>query len=219
MTIDSATLLAHFGLTLETLPKLADGAEHVVVCLPQDLQVGCLDASERQRATAYGNPVAAQHFTASHVLLRAVLSHYLGCAPADIAYALQDHGKPVLAAPHAHQLHFSLARRDGWCAIALCRNHPVGVDIEQVRELPGMENVAALYFSAQDYKALNQLSGSAKQKRFFELWTALEAMGKRLGVGLVEAGEAGEAGEASGNRSARVWHDYLETGWLVAVTV
>ncbi|GCB02318.1 hypothetical protein SFMTTN_3427 [Sulfuriferula multivorans] len=89
----------------------------------------------------------------------------------------------------------------------------MGVDIEQVYELPEMDDVAALYFSAQDCKALNQLSGSAQQRRFFELWTALEAMGKRLGLGLAEAGEA------SGNRSARVWHDHLETGWLVAVAV
>jgi len=209
----NAALLAHFGLTPETLPKLAGGAEYLAVRLPQDVPKDCLDASECQRGAAYGNPVAAQHFTASRVLLRTVLSHYLGCAPAAIAYALQDHGKPVLTALHTHQLHFSLARRDGWCAIALCRNQPVGVDIEQVRELPGMEDVAALYFSAQDCKALNQLSGSAKQRRFFELWTALEAMGKRLGLGLTEAGEA------SGNKSAHVSHDYLETGWLVAVAV
>ncbi len=213
MTIDSATLLAHFGLTLETLPKLAGGAEYVAVPLPQNVPTESLEASEHQRATAYGNRVAAQQFTASRVLLRAVLSHYLGCAPAAIAYALQTHGKPILAAPHTHQLHFSLARRDGWCAIALCRNQPVGVDIEQVRELPGMEDVAALYFSAQDCKALKQLSGSAKQRRFFELWTALEAMGKRLGLGLTEAGEA------SGNKSVHVSHHYLETGWLIAVAV
>lgn len=212
----NAALLAHFGLTPETLPKLAGGAEYLAVRLPQDVPKDCLDASERQRATAYGNPVGAQHYTASRVLLRAVLSHYLGCAPAAIAYALQDHGKPVLAAPHTHQLHFSLARRVGWCAIALCRNQPVGVDIEQVRELVEMDDVAALYFSAQDCKALNQLSRSAKQRRFFELWTALEAMGKRLGLGLTEAGVAGGA---SGNQSARVSHAYLETGWLVAMAV
>ncbi len=214
MTIDSATLLAHFGLTPETLPKLAGGAEYLAIPLPQDVPTESLEASEHQRTTAFGNPVTAQRFTASRVLLRAVLSHYLGCAPATIAYAQQNQGKPILAAPHTHQLHFSLARRDGWCAIALCRNQPVGVDIEQVRELREMDDVAALYFSPQDYKALKQLNGSAKQKRFFELWTALEAMGKRLGLGLTEAGEA-----ASENRSARVWHDYLETGWLVAVAV
>jgi len=213
LTTDNTALLAHFGLTPETLPKLAGGAEYVAIPLPQDVPAESLDASEHQRATAYGNPVAAQHFTASRVLLRAVLSHYLGCAPATIAYALQTHGKPVLAAPHTHQLHFSLARRDGWCAIALSRNHPVGVDIEQVYELPEMDDVAALYFSAQDCKALKLLNGSAKRKQFFELWTALEAMGKRLGLGLTEAGEASE------NRSARVSHDYLETGWLVAVAV
>lgn len=213
MTIDSVALLAHFGLTPETLPKLTGGAEYVAIPLPQDVPAESLDASERQRATAYGNPVAAQHFTASRVLLRAVLSHYLGCAPATIAYALQDHGKPILAAPHTHQLHFSLARRNGWCAIALCRNHPVGVDIEHIRALPRMDDVAALYFSAQDCQSLKQLNGAAKQRRFFELWTALEASVKCGGVGLMEAGRADE------DSVVRVEHHEREAGWLVALVV
>ena len=213
MTTDSVALLAHFGLTPETLPKLADGAEYVAVRLPHDLQDGCLDADERQRAAAYGNAATAQHFTASRVLLRAVLSHYLGCAPAAIAYSRQEHGKPILAAPYTDQLHFSLARRDGWCAIALCRHHPIGVDIEQVRELPQMEDVAALYFSVHDYQALQKLNGLPKRKRFFERWTALEAASKQLGHGLTEAGEV------NGNRNVRVTHGYLETGWLIAVAV
>ena len=156
MTTDSAALLAHFGLTPEILPKLAGGAEYVAVPLPQDIPAESLDASERQRAAAYGNPIAARHFTASRVLLRAVLSHYLGCAPASIAYVVQDHGKPILAAPHTQQLHFSLARRNGRCAIALCRTRPVGVDIEHIRALPRMDDVAALYFSAQDCQSLKQ---------------------------------------------------------------
>ncbi|HAN55270.1 MAG TPA: hypothetical protein DCQ77_03290, partial [Betaproteobacteria bacterium] len=74
--MDNAALLAHFGLTPETLPKLAGGAEYLAVRLPQDVPKDCLDASECQRGAAYGNPVAAQHFTASRVLLRTVLSHY-----------------------------------------------------------------------------------------------------------------------------------------------
>lgn len=213
MTIDSVALLAHFGLTPETLPKLADGGEYLAVPLPQNVPTESLDASERQRATAYGNRVAAQQFTASRVLLRAVLSHYLGCAPAAIGYALQDQGKPIIAAPHTQQLHFSLARRDGWCAIALCRNQPVGVDIERVRELMGMEDVAATYFSASDCMALSQLNGLAKQKRFFELWTALEASRKRLGLVLAEADWVCE------KQSRRVSHYYPETGWLVAAAV
>ncbi|MHB1174439.1 MAG: 4'-phosphopantetheinyl transferase family protein [Sulfuriferula sp.] len=213
MTINSATLLAHFGLTPESLPKLAGGAAYVAVPLPHDAPAGSLDASERQRAMAYGNRVTAQQFIASHVLLRAVLSHYLCCAPAAIGYAEQNQGKPTLAAPHTGQLHFNLARRNGWCAIALCRNHPVGVDIEQVRELMGMEDAAAVYFSANDCMVLNQLGGAVKQRRFFELWTALEASCKRLGLRLVEAETV------SGNQSLRVSHHYLETEWLIAVAV
>ncbi|MHB1245627.1 MAG: 4'-phosphopantetheinyl transferase family protein [Sulfuriferula sp.] len=161
---------------------------------------------------AYRNLDAQQQFIASRVLLRAILGHYLDCAPTAIAYILQDHGKPILAAPHTHQMHFSLARRNGWCTIALCHNQPVGVDIEQMRELPEMDDIAALYFSSQECKALNQLQGSTKQRRFFELWTALEAMGKRLGSGLTEAASA-----VSGNKGARVSLDCLNTKWLVAV--
>ena len=212
MTINSATLLAHFSLTPESLPKLADGAAYVAVPLPHAVSGESLDASEQQRAIAYGNRTTAQQFIASRVLLRAVLSHYLCCAPETIAYTLQMHGKPILATPHSGQLHFSLSRRDSWCAIALSRYQPVGVDIEQMRELPEMDDIAALYFSTQECKALNQLHGSTKQRRFFELWTTLEAMSKRLGSGLKEA-----ALNVGINQDARVSLDCLNTKWLVAV--
>ncbi|MHB1332733.1 MAG: 4'-phosphopantetheinyl transferase family protein [Sulfuriferula sp.] len=212
MTINSATLLAHFGLTPESLPQLAGEAAYVAAQLPHAVSGESLDTSEQQRAMAYGNRVTAQQFIASRVLLRAVLSHYLCCTPDSIAYAVQKHGKPILAAPHSGQLHFSLSRRDSWCAIALSRHQPVGVDIEQMRELPEMDDIAALYFSTQECKALNQLHGSTKQRRFFELWTALEAIGKRLGSGLTEA-----AVEAGKNQGAQVSLDCLNTKWLVAV--
>lgn len=213
MTIDSVTLLAHFGLTPETLPKLTDGAENIAVSLPHDVPAGMLDASEHQRTMAYGNRVDAQRFAASRVLLRAVLSHYLGCAPATLAYSRQTHGKPILAAPYTDQLHFSLARRNGWCAIALCRNQPVGVDIEQVCDLPAMNDIAAMYFSTRDYKAFKQLHGVVKQQRFFERWTALEAAGKWLGLGLSEDREVAR------NQNARVTHEYPQDGWVIALAV
>ena len=213
MTPDSATLLDYFGLTPGSLPKLTSGAAYLVALLPHGIHDSCLDSAEHQRAAAYGDRIAAGYFTASHVLLRAVLSHYLGCAPASIAYAQQSHGKPILAAPDTAQLHFSLARRNGRCAIALSRTEPVGVDIEQLRDVPGMDDVAALYFSAQDCRSLKPLQGAAKQRRFFELWTALEARVKCAGTALAEAGR-GIAGS-----TYRVEYHEPEAGWLVALAV
>ena len=76
-----------------------------------------------------------------------------------------------------------------------------------------MDDVAALYFSAQDCQSLKQLNGAAKQRRFFELWTALEARVKCGGVGLMEAGRADE------DSVVRVEHHEREAGWLVALVV
>ena len=213
MTPDSATLLDYFGLTPGNLPKLTSGAAYRVAPLPHSVPDSCLDSAEHQRAAAYGDRIAAGYFIASRVLLRAVLSHYLGCTPAEIAYAQQSHGKPVLAAPHSDQLHFSLARRNDRCAIALHRTQPVGVDIEQLRDVPGLDDVAALYFSARDCRSLKPLQGAARQRRFFELWTALEARVKCAGVGLTEAGRAGAV------TAYRVEHHEPEAGWLVALAV
>lgn len=206
------TLLGRLGLLPAALPRLAMGAECIALQLADGIPTDCLDAGERQRLFAYGNPATAQRFAASRVLLRAVLSHYLSCPPSALAYARQAHGKPVLAAPFTGQLHFSLARRDGWCALAFSRDCPVGVDIERVRELAGMEDVARLYFSASDNAALNLLSGAAKRKRFFELWTALEASRKRDGLGLGAVLETRAAGS-----DADVTHHYPAATWMVAV--
>ena len=213
MSADSAALLGYFGLTPGSLPQLTRAAACLVAPLPHGVPDHCLDRAEQQRAATYGERIAAGYFTAAHVLLRAVLSHYLGCAPADIAYAQQSHGKPILAAPHSDQLHFSLARRNDRCAIALHRTQPVGVDIEQLRDVPGLDDVAALYFSARDCRSLKPLQGAARQRRFFELWTALEARVKCAGVGLTEAGRAGAV------TAYRVEHHEPEAGWLVALAV
>jgi 4'-phosphopantetheinyl transferase len=213
LSADSAALLDYFGLTKASLPQLTSTPVCLVAPLPHGIPDHCLDRAEQQRAASYGDRIAAAHFTAAHVLLRAVLSHYLCCAPADIAYAQQSDGKPILAAPHTDQLHFSLARRNDRCVIALHRTQPVGVDIEQLRDMPGLDDIAALYFSAQDCRTLKPLHGTARQRRFFELWTALEARAKCSGVGLTEAGRAG-AGSAY-----RVEHHEPEAGWLVALAV
>jgi phosphopantetheinyl transferase len=135
-----------------------------------------------------------------------VLSYYLDCAPTAISYARQTGGKPILT---HHALHFNLARRNGRCAIALSRTQPVGVDIEQIQPLAGMDDMAALYFSHAACQALNPLSGVAKQRRFFELWTALEARAKCQGTGLAQQHSA----------NLRVTHSWLDADWLIALAI
>ena len=206
MTAESAALLAQFGLAAASLPALNNRAFCISATLPEHVSDTCLDSQERQRAAAYGHAGAAQHYIAAHVLLRAALSHYLDCAPTAIRYARQAGGKPILT---HHALHFSLARRNGRCAIALSRTQPVGVDIEQIQPLAGMDDMAALYFSHAACQALNQLSGVARQRRFFELWTALEARAKCQGTGLEQPHSA----------NLRVTHSWLDADWLIALAI
>ena len=206
MTADSAALLAQFGLAAASLPVLNDRAVCILATLPAHVSDACLDSQERQRAAAYGHAGAAQYYIAAHVLLRAALSHYLDCAPTAIHYARQAGGKPILT---CHDLHFSLARRNGHCAIALSRTQPVGVDIEQLQPLTGMDDMAAQYFSHAACQALQQLNGVTRQRRFFELWTALEARAKCQGTGL----------EQQHSANLRVTHSWLDADWVSALAI
>ena len=206
MTAESAALLAQFGLAAASLPALNECAVCISATLPAHVSDTCLDSQERQRVAAYGHAGAAQHYLAAHVLLRAVLSHYLDCAPTAIRYARQTGGKPILT---HHALHFSLARRNGRCAIALSRTQAVGVDIEQIQPLAGMDDIAALYFNRAACQALKQLRGVPKQRRFFEFWTALEARAKCQGTGLAQPHRA----------SMHVTHTWLDADWVSALAI
>jgi len=98
---------------------------------------------DRQRAAEIPSLPQRTAFLAARRLLRELLAAQLGCPPAAVPIFTGPDGKPRLAYGN---IEFSLSHRDRWCAVALSTGAPVGVDIEPIRPLPGMDAVVAEFF-------------------------------------------------------------------------
>ncbi len=108
-------------------------------------------------------------------LLRHALWRAYPDAPLPLLRAKLKNGKPYL--PAYPRFHFSLSHSGAWCVCAVSE-FPLGVDLEQVREV--RRGIPERYFSPEECALLAALPHAA----FFDFWTLKEAAVKASGIGL-----------------------------------
>ena len=82
---------------------------------------------------------------------------------------------------------FNMSKSAGCAVYAVTRNRRIGVDVEQIREMPDMEEIARQFFSKPEYETLCAQPGSMRNKTFFECWTRKEALVKAVRNGIKHA--------------------------------
>jgi len=140
-----------------------------------------LPDADRQRAAKILSLPQRAAFLAARKALRELLGARLGCPPADVPIFSGPDGKPRLASGN---IEFSLSRRDHWCAVALSADAPVGIDVEPVRPLAGMDEIVAEFFPSVARAAFASATPDQRQIVFFRWWTRIEAAVKASGRGL-----------------------------------
>jgi len=140
-----------------------------------------LPAADRQRAAEIRSLPQRAAFLAARKALRELLGARLGCQPADAPIISGPDGKPRLASGN---IEFSLSRRGRWCAVALSADAPVGIDVEPVRPLAGMDEIVAEFFPSVARTAFASAAPDQRQIVFFRWWTRIEAAVKASGRGL-----------------------------------
>lgn len=139
---------------------------------------------ERDRADRFYFEQDRQRFTVGRGTLRLLLGRYLQLEPDALKFDYGDRGKPRLALPDDRDLQFNLSHSHGLALYALTHRHRIGVDVEQVRPIDRLEQLADRFFSPQEHAFLKTLSAIEQQEAFFRLWTSKEAYVKACGVGL-----------------------------------
>ncbi len=129
-----------------------------------------LSPEERARAARFATATLRADYAFAHDFLRRVLARYLGCEPAAVEIVVDARGKPEVA---GRRLCFSLSHSGAAVAVAVTADGAVGVDVEQVREVPDWEAIAACYFPAGE-----------RDGDFLRNWTRMEARAKASGRGL-----------------------------------
>lgn len=143
-----------------------------------------LSAAERSRAARLVQTRARAQYVAAQALLRATLSHYLGEPPEQLSFQRGPHGKPFLDPVQGKDLRFNLSHSGTWLLLAVARSREVGVDLEVHRPVQELA-LARRFFCAGEVERLQQIDDAAHRRtRFFDLWTAKEALVKAIGTGL-----------------------------------
>ena len=172
---------------------------------------------EQLRAAGMRRAEDRSRYVITRALLRTLLGRRLGIRPRDVALALAARGKPVLAAaahPVDTALHFNVAHSGNWAALALA-GYPVGIDVEQMREL----DVAAVAAQVFDPAMCHRMACEADPRDyFFRQWTLREAQWKASGVGLAGA-QSDRAGVDQAFGPAQVFPVALAPGYYGAVCV
>src|SRR5438046_3961564 len=141
-----------------------------------------LSVGERQRAERFQFDRDRKRFIVRHGLLRMILGRYLNLEPARLSFTCESRGKPALAGIlDGRTLHFNLSHSDGLALFAVARRFALGVDVERIRPIPEIDQIAGKFFSTRESATLNALPAEQKLEAFFNCWTRKEAYLKATG--------------------------------------
>ena len=150
---------------------------------PKDLDRygNVLSADERERAARFHFDIHRCRFVAGRGILRRLLGHYTGKDPAEIEFLYGANRKPAL---RTSGLHFNLSHSEDRAVFAFTSIAPVGVDMECLRPVPGMMQIAERFFSPFEFDTISAFPDDQRNAAFLRCWTRKEAVIKSTGEGL-----------------------------------
>ena len=144
-----------------------------------------LSRDERERAGKFHYAQHRQHYVVARASLRRLLAERLHVAPRAIELVETKYGKPQLAPVHgAPDIEFNLSHSGIIALYAFTRACAVGVDVELIREVPDVDDLAEHFFSVTEAALLRALPVDRRSLAFLACWTRKEAFIKALGLGL-----------------------------------
>jgi len=150
-----------------------------------DRLVCTISIDERARAARLFFEEDRKRFIVRHGILRMILGYYLGVEARGLPFCYGKNGKPRLADTFRKgTVAFSMSSSKGLALYGFTRNREIGVDVECVRDIPEMDKIIALIFSAREAQVYRALPEHLKKEAFFVCWTRKEAFVKASGDGL-----------------------------------
>jgi 4'-phosphopantetheinyl transferase len=144
-----------------------------------------LAADEWQRAQRFHFERHRRRYKVGRGALRELLGGYLGLAPGELRFSYGPRGKPFLDGPAAASgLFFNLSNSHELALVGLLRAAEIGVDVEHLKPMSDLEQIAERFFSESERVALRQLPAHQRCNGFFNCWTRKEAYLKAVGEGL-----------------------------------
>jgi 4'-phosphopantetheinyl transferase len=173
-----------------------------------------LSADERARAERFRFERHRRMYANTHAALRLVLARYLQTSPTSVWIVADRNGRPVLA--EFERLHFNLSHSGGLALVAVSCAAPVGVDVEEIRDVPDFADIASRFFAPGEVDNVLRLPPADKLGGFFVTWTRKEAYVKALGLGLSFPLDAFSTGRPDGPAHVKPAGGTVDADWTLA---
>jgi 4'-phosphopantetheinyl transferase len=141
-----------------------------------------LNTEETERAARFQFAHLRDSFVVAHGVLRFLLGRYMRIDPAKIQFSFNSKGKPV--ATEANGIKFNMTHSGGLTVIALAMECEIGVDVEKIRPLSDLLQIAERHFCQEEAAELRSVPSEQRENAFFRCWTRKEAYLKAIGAGL-----------------------------------
>lgn len=119
----------------------------------------------------------------AHRALYDLLGRYLGLPQDAVRIGRRAGAKPWLEAPAA-DIAFNLSHTRGCALLAIGSDCQIGVDVEPLRPIGRALQIARRVMPRDAVRELERLAPAARERRFVELWTRMEACQKAFGEGI-----------------------------------
>ncbi len=178
-----------------------------------------LDENERLRRRRYLVDLPRRQFTLCRAALRVLLVQRLGCQNHALRFGEGERGKPfALIGGQPGQVSFNVSHSGDHGMIAIAPVGRLGVDIEVRRARKTIDQLIETLLTEAEQRQLTPIGAESRIGRFYDLWTAKEALVKANGMGhaidvarLDLAGSVGRTGQTRRFRDP----DLLDGRWEI----
>ncbi len=137
--------------------------------------------SEQERAARFHFQADYDRYVAARAFLRLQLGAFLDCDPRSLLFQYTSHGKPFI---EKCGIEFNVSHSGDWVLFAFTRSTEIGVDIEHIRPMPDMRDVAKQNFAAPEFARWEATPEQDRTEAFYRCWTRKESFIKAIGEGL-----------------------------------
>jgi len=141
-----------------------------------------LSPDEKARAERFCFEHLRVSYVIAHGVLRSILAKYVNAAPATLDFCYNQQGKPSISG--GGRIRFNLSHSGTLAACAVAADCDIGVDVEQIRDMTDLFDIATRFFSPAECADLARTPLDRQEPAFFNCWTRKEAYIKAIGGGL-----------------------------------
>jgi 4'-phosphopantetheinyl transferase len=163
------------------VPNLLPGTVHLWQINLDSFFPCDLSLDESAKAERFRFDQDRMRYSSGRGALRLLLGSYLGKKPEFLVFTYGPAGKPSVPG-----ISFNLAHSGPHGLIAVAAENLLGVDIEEVRPLPDMDEVARSAFAPGELRRWRNLLSHDKVPAFYRIWTRKEAYLKAIGEGIAQ---------------------------------